>query len=145
MKDHDRVLRIRLRFAALQQPIINENTLRMQTILIYLIASVVIFISGCTIHIPDVQQGNVLEPAVLAQLHPGLSKKQVKFLMGTPIIQDAFHPERWDYVYLFSSQDSKTIRQRVTIFFDHDTLSRIETDGIDLPKAAPATKQAPKG
>ena len=145
MKDHDRVLRIRLTFAALQQPIIIEITLRMQTILIYLIASVVIFISGCTIHIPDVQQGNVLEPAVLAQLHPGLSKKQVKFLMGTPIIQDAFHPERWDYVYLFSSQDSKTIRQRVTIFFDHDTLSRIETDGIDLPKAAPATKQAPKG
>jgi len=139
------VLGIRLTFAALQQPIINEITLRMQTILIYLIASVVILINGCTIHIPDVQQGNVLEPEVLAQLHPGLSKKQVKFLMGTPIIHDAFHPERWDYVYLFSSQDSKTIRQRVTIFFDHGTLSRIETDGIDLPKAAPAAQQAPKG
>jgi outer membrane protein assembly factor BamE len=117
----------------------------MQTILIYLIASVVIFINGCTIHIPDVQQGNVLEPGALAQLHPGLSKKQVQFLMGTPIIRDAFHPERWDYVYLFASQDSKTIRKRVTIFFDHDTVSRIETDGINLPKAAPAAKQAPKG
>jgi len=117
----------------------------MQTILIYLIASVVIFINGCTIHIPDVQQGNVLEPDVLAQLHTGLSKKQVQFLMGTPIIRDAFHPERWDYIYLFTSQDSKTIRQRVTLFFDHDVLSRIETDGIDLPKAAPATPATPQG
>jgi outer membrane protein assembly factor BamE len=136
---------IRLTFAALQQPIINEVSLRMQTILIYLIASVVIFINGCTIHIPDVQQGNVLEPDVLAQLHTGLSKKQVQFLMGTPIIRDAFHPERWDYVYLFASQDTKTIRKRVTLFFDHDTLSRIETDGIELPKAAPAAPAAPQG
>jgi len=136
------VLGIRLTFAALQQPIINEITLRMQTILIYLIASVVMFINGCTIHIPDVQQGNVLEPAVLAQLHPGLSKKQVQFLMGTPIIRDPFHSGRWDYVYLFSAQDSKAVRQRVTIFFDQDKVSRIETDGIDLPKAAPP---APKG
>ena len=136
---------IRLTFAALQKPIIYEVSLRMQTILIYLIASVVIFINGCTVHIPDVQQGNVLEPDVLAQLHTGLSKKQVQFLMGTPIIRDAFHPERWDYVYLFTSQDSKTIRQRVTLFFDHDALSRIETDGIDIPKAAPTTKNDPQG
>ena len=117
----------------------------MQTILIYLIVSMVIFTSGCTIHVPDVQQGNVLEPDVLAQLHKGLSRKQVQFLMGTPIIHDAFHPNRWDYVYLLSSQDSKTIRRRVTVFFDHDTVSRIETDGIDLPKATPDSTHEPKG
>jgi len=116
----------------------------MQTILIYIFACAVILINGCTIHIPDVQQGNVLEPEVLAQLHPGLSKKQVKFLMGTPIIRDAFHPERWDYVYLFESLDSKPIRQRVTIFFDHDAISRIETDGIDLPKAPADSSGPPK-
>ncbi|MEJ2552549.1 MAG: outer membrane protein assembly factor BamE [Gammaproteobacteria bacterium] len=117
----------------------------MQTILIYLIASVVIFLAGCTIHIPDVQQGNVLEQNVLAQLHTGLSKKQVSFLMGTPIIRDVFHPDRWDYVYMLESQGKKTIRKRVTVFFDHDTVSRIETDDVDMPKAAPATKENPKG
>ena len=117
----------------------------MQTILIYLIASVVILLSGCTIHVPDVQQGNVLEPAVLAQLHTGLSKKQVGFLMGTPIIRDTFNPNRWDYVYMLESQGKKTIRKRVTLFFDHDTVSRIETDGVDLPKATPAAKQTPQG
>ena len=136
---------IRLTFAALRHSIINEITLRMQTILIYLIVSVAIFINGCTVHIPDVQQGNVLEPDVLAQLHPGLSKKQVKFLMGTPIVRDAFHPERWDYVYLLASQESKTIRQRVTLYFDNDSVSRIETDGIDLPKPSPATVEQPQG
>jgi outer membrane protein assembly factor BamE len=122
-----------------------ETKLQMQTILIYLILSMVIFSAGCTIHVADVQQGNVLDPDVLAQLHKGLSKKQVQFLMGTPIINDAFHPNRWDYVYLFSSQDSKTIRRRVTVYFDHDTVSRIEADGIDLPKAEPASTQEPKG
>jgi outer membrane protein assembly factor BamE len=108
----------------------------MQNILIYLILGMVMLINGCTLHKPDVQQGNVLEPDVLAQLHPGLSKKQVKFLMGTPILIDAFHPDRWDYVYLFKSQDSKAVLQRVTVFFDNDVISRLETDGITLPKAA---------
>lgn len=122
-----------------------ETKLRMQTILIYLIVSMAIFVAGCTIHVPDVQQGNVLEPDVLAQLHKGLTKKQVQFLMGTPIIQDAFHPNRWDYIYLFSSQNSKTIRRRVTVFFDHNTVSRIETDGVDLHKPAPTPTQRPKG
>jgi len=109
----------------------------MQNNLIYLIAGVVLLINGCTIHIPDVQQGNVLDPALLAQIHPGLSKKQVKYLLGTPIINDAFHPERWDYIYLFQSQESPAVRKRVTLFFDNDLLSRIETDGVTLPTAAP--------
>jgi outer membrane protein assembly factor BamE len=108
----------------------------MQTILIYLIASVVMFLNGCTIHIPDVQQGNVLEPEMLAQLHPGLSKKQVKFLLGTPMVNDPFHPDRWDYVYLLETQGKQTVRKQVTVFFDNDALSRIDTDGVTLPEAA---------
>ena len=137
MKGHDRVRPIRLPFAALLMRIIDEIVLRMQNNLIYLIAGVVLLVGGCTIHVPDVQQGNVLDPAVLAQIHPGLSKKQVKYLLGTPIISDPFHPERWDYVYLFQSQESPEIRKRVTLFFDKDLLSRIETDGVTMPKAAP--------
>jgi len=61
----------------------------------------------------------------------------VKYLLGTPIINDAFHPERWDYIYLFQSQESPAVRKRVTLFFDNDLLSRIETDGVALPTAAP--------
>jgi outer membrane protein assembly factor BamE len=114
----------------------------MQNILIYLIAGVVLLLNGCAIHKPDVQQGNILEPAMLAQLHTGLSKKQVKFLLGTPMISDPFHPERWDYIYWFKAQDKPLVKQRVTVFFDKDVVSRIETEGITLP--APTTaKSAP--
>jgi outer membrane protein assembly factor BamE len=136
MKGHDRVRPIRLTFAALLGHIIDEIALRMQNKLIYLIAGAVFLIAGCTIHVPDVQQGNILDPAVLAQIHPGLSKKQVKYLLGTPIISDAFHPERWDYVYLFQSQESPAVRKRLTLFFDKDQVSRIETEGVTLPKGA---------
>lgn len=110
----------------------------MQKILIYLIASVVLLGAGCSIHRPDVQQGNVLDPEVLAQVHTGLNKKQVKFLLGTPIINDPFHPDRWDYVYLLESHDQPVTRKRLTLFFDNDVVSRIETEGISLPDSAPA-------
>jgi outer membrane protein assembly factor BamE len=113
----------------------------MQNILIYLIAGVVLLLNGCGLHKPDVQQGNILEPAMLAQLHTGLSKKQVKFLLGTPIIRDAFHPDRWDYVYWLKAQDKPLVKQRVTVIFDKDVVSRLETEGITLP--APAAPAAP--
>jgi len=110
----------------------------MQNILIYLIVGVVIVLNGCALHKPDVQQGNILEPEVLAHLHAGLSKKQVEFLMGTPIIQDPFHPDRWDYVYWFKAQDKPAVKQRVTVIFTNGVVSRLETEGITLPPPAAA-------
>ena len=130
---------------SLNRVIIRELTLQMQNILIYLIAGVVLLLSGCEIHRPDVQQGNVLDPQALAQLHTGLSKKQVKFLMGTPVISDAFNPDRWDYVYWLKSEDKPLVKQRVTVFFDKDMVSRLETEGITLPApaAAPSKENTP--
>jgi outer membrane protein assembly factor BamE len=117
----------------------------MQNILIYLIAGVVLLLNGCAIHKPDVQQGNVLVPDMLAQLHKGLSKKQVRFLMGTPMISDPFHPDRWDYVYLLKAQDKAPVEQRVTVFFDNDAVTRLETRGISLPSPpASASNKAGK-
>ena len=119
----------------------------MQNILIYLMAGVVLLVSGCAVHVPDVQQGNILEPAALAKLHTGLSKKQVKFLMGTPIVEDAFHPDRWDYVYWLKVEDKRPVQKRVTVFFDHDVVSRLETEGVTLPApdaAVPPAAPTPK-
>jgi len=115
----------------------------MQNILIYLIAGVVLLLNGCAIHKPDVQQGNVLAPDMLAQLHTGLSKKQVSFLMGTPMISDAFHPDRWDYIYLLKVQGKAPVEQRVTVFFDNDVVTRLETRGISLP--TPPASESNKG
>lgn len=97
-------------------------------------------LGGCTVHKPDVQQGNIIEPEVLAQLHPGLSKKQVKFLMGTPIIQDPFHPWRWDYIYWFKAQGKPAVRQQVTVYFDKGVVRHLTMAGI-----SPATPQEQKG
>lgn len=83
----------------------------------------------------DVQQGNALDQESVARLKPGLSRSQVRFLMGTPLVVDPFRTDRWDYVYLYHKAGTLTEQKRVTLFFDGDTLARIEGD---LPAVAPA-------
>lgn len=83
----------------------------------------------------DVQQGNALDQESVARLKPGLSRSQVRFLLGTPLVVDPFRTDRWDYVYLYRKAGTLTEQKRVTLFFDGDTLARIEGD---LPAMAPA-------
>lgn len=90
------------------------------------------FISGCSVsNLPglyrvEVQQGNLITEAELEKLQPGLSRQQVLFLLGSPSITDPFHPDRWDYA--FQIRDSKYIytTQKMTVFFDKDTLTKVE-------------------
>jgi len=113
----------------------------MQNILIYFLVTVLL-LSGCAIHRPTIQQGNIMETKALAQLHLGLTKEQVQFLMGTPVIQDPFHPDRWDYVYWLKMHNHKPVEHRVTVFFENGVVSRLEPEGITLP--APATPALPQ-
>lgn len=75
---------------------------------------------------PDVKQGNVLEEKNYQQLKPGMSRQQVVFLMGTSLLQDPFHQNRWDYVFTLKQGHGKTERQLLTLYFDGDVLSRID-------------------
>ncbi len=86
------------------------------------------WLSACTVHTIDIQQGNVIDDEAVAQLKLGMTKRQVNFIMGTPLIQDPFHRDRWDYVYTLrpGNQSKITERDRVTLFFEHGRLSRIE-------------------
>ena len=73
------------------------------------------------VHKIDVQQGNVVTQAMVAQLRLGMNKKKVRFVMGTPIIQDTFHSNRWDYVYTFHKGGSRTDERRIiTAVFNED-------------------------
>lgn len=83
----------------------------------------------------DVQQGNALDQENVARLKPGLSRSQVRFLLGTPLVVDPFRTDRWDYVYQYRKAGALTEQKRITLFFDGDTLARIEGD---LPPMAPA-------
>lgn len=85
----------------------------------------------------NVQQGNVLKQQMLAQLEPGMEKKKVLFLLGTPSIQDTFHKDRWDYVYTFQRGRETPKQRRVTLYFKDDKLERV--DGDIKPAAGPMT------
>lgn len=81
---------------------------------------------GCSAHKLEIQQGNVIDPEAAAQLQVGMTKKQVIFIMGTPLLTDPFHQSRWDYIYRLSKSDHSEENERLTLFFDGDTLDRIE-------------------
>ena len=67
----------------------------------------------------DVQQGNVLTQEMVAQLRPGLTKDQVRFVLGTPMLMDMFHAERWDYVYRLRNGATGDVEMRkFSVFFD---------------------------
>lgn len=95
--------------------------------------------SGCTIlYKPEVQQGNPLSAEALATLKPGLTKRQVQLLLGTPSINDVFHPDRWDYVHtLARSGDPIKPPPRLTLYFKDDGL--VSASGELAPPTLPQT------
>ena len=76
----------------------------------------------------DIQQGNVIEQEMLDKLQPGMSKEQVQFIMGTPVIVDPFHNERWDYIYSYQKGGGVREQRRITLHFEDDKLKRVSGD-----------------
>jgi outer membrane protein assembly factor BamE len=99
-------------------------------------------------YVPPLQQGNVIEQESLAKLKPGMTRSQVRFVLGTPLVIDVFRTDRWDYVYLLKRQGQPVQTRRVTVIFDGDLLARIEGDVVPgaasgaAPKAEPAPAAA---
>jgi outer membrane protein assembly factor BamE len=95
---------------------------------IALIAALAIMATGCIFRI-DIQQGNLLEESAVNQVEIGMTRSQVRFLLGTPMIADSFHQNRWDYTYYFQEGKSKEIEQRwLIVYFAEDQVERIEKD-----------------
>ena len=80
------------------------------------------------IHRLDIQQGNVVTQDMLARLEPGMTKRRVRFVLGTPLIADAFRTDRWDYVYTFKTGTNRAMQRTISVFFDNDRLTRLEGD-----------------
>lgn len=87
-----------------------------------------------TVHKIDVQQGNAVDPEKVEQLQVGMNKDQVRFLMGTPLINDVFHPDRWDYVYHLIPDYGDNERRHVAVVFEGDTVASIEKSDMPLPE-----------
>ena len=87
----------------------------------------------------DVQQGNVLTQEMVSQLRPGLTKDQVRFVLGTPVLIDLFHANRWDYVYRLQKGNGEVEMRKFSTFFDaSDKLVRVAGD-VAAAQSADAT------
>ncbi|WP_242402142.1 outer membrane protein assembly factor BamE [Methylophilus sp. OH31] len=93
--------------------------------------------SGCGAKLPsvkpfkmEVQQGNVVTSKMLLQLRPGMTRSQVRYIMGTPLIVDSFRDNRWDYFYELRKQGAVVEKRRVILDFDKDSLVSVRGDVI---------------
>jgi outer membrane protein assembly factor BamE len=91
----------------------------------------------------DVRQGNFVTQEMVAQLKPGLTREQVRFILGSPLVADMFHVDRWDYVYRFQSGHGEAQQRRLVVFFQDNKLMRVAGDvvaedgtKVDAPKPA---------
>lgn len=79
-------------------------------------------------HKIDIQQGNYVSQEMITKLKPGMTRNQVRFVLGTPLVVDVFHANRWDYVYLYQKAGAISEHRRISVVFDGDKLMRIEGD-----------------
>ena len=76
----------------------------------------------------DVQQGNVVDQSMINKLRPGMEKNQVKFIMGTPLLIDPFHDDRWEYLYSMEPGSGEREQRHITLYFKDEKLDRIDGD-----------------
>jgi outer membrane protein assembly factor BamE len=111
----------------------------------------VVLLAGCSyLKVPNVQnilkypnvhkvvirQGNIIDQEMIDQLRPGLTRSQVRYILGTPLIADSFNQSRWDYYYSIKVPGLKEMRERVSIYFSEDKLSYFTGDYLPSSVAA---------
>lgn len=91
----------------------------------------------------DIPQGNIISQESVDQLRPGLTKRQVTFILGTPLIRDTFDQDRWDYVYSYQPGGGERAQERLTVFFDDNgELTHFEGDFEQTPENVQFPQQA---
>lgn len=95
----------------------------------FIILFVGLFLASCTVYKIDVQQGNVVTQEMLDQLELNMPARKVRFVMGTPLLRDVFHQQRWDYIYSFQDGNGQRKQRSITLFFDKNKhLQKIKGD-----------------
>ena len=98
--------------------------------------------AGCVYRI-NIQQGNFLDQAAVDQVKAGMTRSQVRYLLGTPMVADSFNKERWDYIYYLKKGRSRHVdSRRVTVYVDGDKVARLDkpSDELAAQQAASAAK-----
>jgi outer membrane protein assembly factor BamE len=99
-----------------------------------LTVTLILLLSACSIHKINIQQGNIIEDEQLEKLHVGMKRQQVVRLLGTPLVQDPFRQDRWDYVYYFKPANKTADLYQLVLFFEGDHLINFSTD---IPQRRP--------
>jgi outer membrane protein assembly factor BamE len=107
----------------------------------WLAAGLTVLLAGCgsfhdvvpsflTPYRPDVQQGNIVTSEMAENVHPGLTRDQVRFILGTPLLVSVFHQDRWDYVYYLRRNDGETQKRRLTVTFASSKVDSVSHDNL---------------
>ena len=81
----------------------------------------------------SIQQGNIVSQEMVDQLKPGLTKRQVRFILGNPLLTDTFNNNRWDYLYSLRKPNGNTAKKRLTVFFEDDKLTHFTGHFVPNP------------
>jgi outer membrane protein assembly factor BamE len=99
-------------------------------------------LSACVYRI-NIQQGNFLEQSAIDQVKVGMTRSQVRYLLGTPLATDTFNHNRWDYQYYYKKGHTRTVTtKRITVYFDGDKVARLDKSGSTLPQLPHDTTQS---
>jgi len=101
------------------------------------LAVLCLVIAGCfSSYRVEIQQGNVISAEQIEKLIPGTPRDEVRFILGTPLIEDPFHAQRWDYFYsLDPAKGEKVTQYRLSIWFKDEKIARTLVEGAGLPGA----------
>ena len=100
---------------------------------LYIVLSALIVITtGCMrVYTPDIQQGNLITQEMVDQLKTGMTRRQVQFILGTPLITDPFHQNRWDYYYSYKRGKKYRAKRTLSLFFKDDELVEVH-ENMDI-------------
>ena len=121
-----------------------NNSSLMRTLKSWLAIASFLVISGCNnigsmdfpgVYKISIPQGNIITQEMVDQLRPGMTKRQVIFVMGTPLVRDPYHQDRWDYVYNFQPGGGERGQERLSVLFENDKLVSLSGDFEPTPEA----------
>lgn len=116
-------------------PLLRMHTMRLKTNLA--VCAAIVAISGCSStamtewvdpYRIDVRQGNYVDQELVSQLRKGMTREQVRYVLGSPLLVDAFRNDRWDYVYRFAPGKGEPEQRSISVYFENDVLSRVEAN-----------------
>lgn len=113
-----------------------------------LLLSACLALQGCgyIVYKMDVQQGNYVTQDVIERVKTGMTKAEVRQILGTPLVSDVFHSNRWDYYFSFEKHGRRQQRTLLSIFFENDKVASIQGKGQPPapPPVVPASAPSPK-